>query len=95
MAGEMHCFDATSGEIVCVEVGEIVERVELVVVEAIHLSVEFALYCLEIWICNNDDSMLQVQKDAWTTKEKKGENPHEKLSTNTNCCGRCGQEGHN
>ncbi|KAH0667170.1 hypothetical protein KY285_028376 [Solanum tuberosum] len=74
MVGEMHCFDATSGEIVCVEVGEIgtqkfyvrdlfdiitVERVELVVVEAIHLSVEFALYCLEIWICNSDDSMLQ------------------------------------
>jgi len=29
MAGEMHCFDATSGEIVCVEVGEIGTQVFL------------------------------------------------------------------
>jgi len=28
-------------------------------------------------------------------RKRRGENPHEKLSTNTNCCGRCEQEGHN
>ncbi|XP_049346359.1 auxin transport protein BIG isoform X1 [Solanum verrucosum] len=36
-----------------------VERVEPVIVAAIQLSVEFALCCLEKWICNSDDSMLQ------------------------------------
>ncbi|XP_049346360.1 auxin transport protein BIG isoform X2 [Solanum verrucosum] len=36
-----------------------VERVEPVIVAAIQLSVEFALCCLEKWICNSDDSMFQ------------------------------------
>ncbi|TMX03791.1 hypothetical protein EJD97_014195 [Solanum chilense] len=36
-----------------------VERVEPVIVVAIQLSVEFALCCLEKWICNGDDSMFQ------------------------------------
>ncbi|CAN4082734.1 unnamed protein product [Withania somnifera] len=36
-----------------------VERVEPVIVAAIHLSVEFSLCYLEKCICNSDDSMLQ------------------------------------
>ncbi|KAH0636373.1 hypothetical protein KY285_036130 [Solanum tuberosum] len=37
----------------------------------------------------------RYKKMTGRPRKKRNKNPDEKLSTKTNCCGRCGQEGHN